>query len=100
MKNYIFSGIFSICILLIYTSCNKDNIIQNEFVDLSQDMGTQNDLLEVNESEVDDQVSAGLIEITTREFPTRTWSAPKGTYPNVLTIDYGTAGVTGPFGHI
>lgn len=100
MKNYILLLILSISLLIAFTSCNKENIIPNEFVDLSQDVSTQNDLLEVNESEVDDQVAAGFLDLITREFPIRSWSGPKGTYPNTLTVDYGTKGVTGRYGHV
>ena len=91
-------GIFSL--MTGITSCHKDSILQNDFIDLSQEMGTQNDLLQPNESEIDDQIAAGLQELSTRGYPTRTWSAPKGTFPNTLTIDYGPTGVSGPYGHV
>lgn len=39
-------GIFSL--MTGITSCHKDSVLQNDFLDLSQEMGTQNDLLQSN----------------------------------------------------
>lgn len=86
---------------LLLPSCNKEQDgIANEFATSSEDMTTQQYLLEVNESEINDQLDLALNALTTRGYPTRTWSQPKGTFPNTLTIDYGTNGVTGPHGHV
>ncbi|MBK8956735.1 MAG: hypothetical protein IPM34_14445 [Saprospiraceae bacterium] len=86
---------------LILPSCNKEQDgIANQFTTSSEDMTTQQYLLEVNESEINEQLELALNNLTTRGYPTRTWSQPKGTYPNTLTIDYGLNGVTGPNGHV
>lgn len=99
-----FNMLFGLCLslgLLFLNACKKDDEgIGNEFVSSSEDLTTQQDLLEDNEYEITDQIENGLMELTTRGFPTRTWTNPKGTYPNTLTIDYGTAGVAGPNGRI
>ncbi len=100
MKNYILFASVLVINFLTFTSCHKDNEVQNDFVDLTLDLATQQDFLESNETEIKEQVEAGLQQPSTREFPTRTWSASKGTYPNTLTIDYGTAGVVGLNGHV
>ncbi len=87
--------------LIWLSSCNKDSdTIANDFVTSSEDYTAQQDLLDANESEITDQIDAGLLALTTRSFPTRTWTNPKGTFPNTLTIDYGPDGVTGPYGHV
>ena len=99
MKNYIRIGFFAM-IAILQQSCNKELNVSNEFIDLTEDQATQQDLLESNEVEVSEQVEASFSAVSTRTYPTRTWSAPKGTYPNTLTVDYGSMGVVGPYGHI
>jgi len=85
----------------LFPSCNKEQDgIANEFASSSEDMTTQQYLLEINESEINDQMDLALNALTTRGYPTRTWSQAKGSYPNTLTIDYGPDGVTGPYGHV
>lgn len=87
--------------LVLMNSCKKeDTNVENEFITSSEDMTTQQDILESNETEISDQIEQGLVSLESRGFPTRTWTNPKGTFPNTLTIDYGTAGVTGPHGHV
>ncbi len=96
-----FLGLFLTFSVLLMNSCKKDDqSISSEFTIASEDLATQQDLLDANETEINDQIASGLLELTTRSFPTRTWSNPKGTYPNTLTIDYGTSGVTGPNGKV
>ncbi len=98
--NRFFSFLLSLGLLWL-TSCNKDNdSVANDFITSSEDFTAQQDILDANETEVTDQIEAGLVALTTRSFPTRTWTNPKGTFPNTLTIDYGPDGVTGPFGHV
>ena len=98
MKFNLILGLSLSLSLLFASSCKKDDEIINEFVTASEDLTTQQDILEANESEITDQIDQGLVSLTTRGFPTRTWTGPKGTFPNTLTIDYGTTGVTGPNG--
>jgi hypothetical protein len=96
-----FFGLFVILSLLVLSSCKKEDTAQdNEFLNASDDLATQQDLLEANETEINEQISFGLMEMETRSFPIRTWANPKGSYPNTLTIDYGTSGVTGPKGKL
>jgi hypothetical protein len=100
MKFNVLFGILLGFAFLLSTSCKKDDAIANEFITVSEDVSTQQDILEANESEVTDEIEIGLQAMTTRGFPTRTWTNPKGTFPNTLTIDYGTNGVTGPHGKV
>ena len=87
--------------MVMLSSCRKDlDLFSNGFTSVSEDYTTQQDILESNETEISEQIENGLLALSTRSFPTRTWSNPKGTYPNILTIDYGPTGVTGPYGRI
>ncbi len=87
--------------LLFSSSCKKDDdSIGSEFVSVSEDLTTQQDILEDNESEISEQIDNGLLSLETRGYPTRTWANTKGTYPNTLTIDYGTIGVADHNGRI
>ena len=96
--------VFSVLAILgvvAFQSCRKDGLFgDNAFVNSSLDLATQQNLLEINESEINDQIENGLQTAQTRTYPVRTWLNAKGTYPNTLIIDYGSAGVTGPNGHI
>ncbi len=98
--NLLLGFCFSMALLFVIACQKDDNSLSNEFVATSEDMTTQQDILEANELEITDQIEVGLFELTTRGFPTRTWANPKGSYPNTLTIDYGTSGVTSPNGHV
>lgn len=91
---------FSLC-LLLFNACKKEETSpSNDFIIVSEDLTTLQDFLEANETEITDQIEKGLMAFTTRGFPTLTWTNPKGTYPNVLTIDYGTLGVVSTAGRV
>ncbi|MCI1268048.1 MAG: hypothetical protein LKG19_15845 [Saprospiraceae bacterium] len=99
MKMYGIIGLLMALVML--SSCRKDlDLFSNGFTTVSEDYTTQQDILESNETEISEQIENGLLAVSSRSFPTRTWSNPKGTYPNILTIDYGTTGVTGPYGRV
>jgi hypothetical protein len=101
MKRSFLWAMFLGPVLFMISSCAKDDDgTANDFVTSSEDITTQQDILDANETEIGDQLEAGLLDLTTRSFPVRTWLNPKGTYPNTLTIDYGPDGVTGPHGHV
>ncbi|MBK8450034.1 MAG: hypothetical protein WBO31_09255 [Saprospiraceae bacterium] len=95
---------FGFCLmmaLIFLSACKKDDdFVISEFIVISEDLTTQQELLEDNELEITEQIETGLQSLMTRGFPTRSWSNTKGTYPNILTIDYGTAGVTSNNGRI
>ena len=87
--------------LWIWSSCVKDrNEIGNNFVTSSEDLTTQQDILDANESEISSQIDLAFVQMTTRSFPTRTWANPKGSFPNTLTIDYGSSGVKDAYNRI
>lgn len=101
MKSPFLMSILGLSTLMLMFSCNKDqDLFLNSSVTSSQDITTQQFLLEANETEINDQIENAFSELITRGFPTRSWAQAKGTYPNTLTIDYGPNGVAGPYGHI
>lgn len=89
------------CILLIsafvtffFNACEKDRYgLENNFILTSEDLTVQQNFLDANEQEITEQIETGLVSMTSRSFPTRSWTFPKGVYPNTLTIDYGPSGV-------
>lgn len=101
MKSPLMMAIIGLSVFILMPSCNKDQETFSPASDTSsEDMTTQQYLLEINESEINDQVDNALLDLSTRGYPTRTWTQAKGIYPNTLTIDYGPNGVTGPHGHV
>lgn len=93
-------GLSLVAICMYMTSCRKEPVTFLNFVNASEDVATHQDILDVNEEEIDDQIAQGFLHVDTRAYPTRTWSAPKGTFPNTLTIDYGPDGVNGPHNRV
>lgn len=101
MKSSFLMAIIGLSLFILFPSCNKDqDSFSNALLSTSEDMTTQQYLLEVNETEIYEQLDQAFLDLSTRGYPTRTWSQPKGIYPNTLTIDYGPTGVTGPHGHV
>lgn len=90
-------GLFGVAGLMVFNACKKDN----DTTDLTsvEDVNTSQDLLE----DVDDEVNeTGYLVDNTQTAASRTCvtvtaEKPKGTYPNTITIDYGT-GCTGRHG--
>jgi hypothetical protein len=90
--------------MLFFSACNKDSLepTETEVQDMSvatEDLGNAESYLQTAEDESDETVflrgnnPAGTC-------PTLTWSATRGTYPNQLTVDYGTTGCAGRSGRL
>ena len=88
--------------MLAFAACKKDSLepTETEIQDMSvatEDLGNAESYLQTAEDESDEVVflrgnnPAGTC-------PTLTWTATRGTYPNQLTVDYGTTGCTGRSG--
>lgn len=84
---------------VFFTACRRvdDIAATQETITTSEDLAD----LETIYQDVEDNADA---EIETRgpenECPTITFAQPQGTFPNTITIDYGTEGCPGPNGHI
>ena len=101
MKHNAIIILFLVINLVLLNSCVKDrDELTNNFILASEDLTAQQDLLDANELEITEQIDLGLIAMTTRSFPTRSWANPKGSYPNTLTIDYGPTGVKDAYNRI
>ena len=97
MKNQIF--VFALgATLALFTACKKESSVTTfeESIATSQELTAQQDEVQSNDDEITYQVDErGGGD---NDCPTRTWAQPKGTYPNTLTIDFGTTGCVGKDG--
>ncbi len=78
-----------------FTACKKDTAATTyeESVSTTQELTVHQDQVQAADAEITYQADErGGGDSTC---PTRTWLQPKGTYPNTLTIDYGTTGCVG-----
>lgn len=101
MKHNAIVSLLLIFNIFILNSCVKDrNELTNNFVSTSEDLTAQQDLLDANELEITQQIEVGLLAMTSRSFPTRSWTNPKGSFPNTLTIDYGPTGVKDSYNRV
>ncbi len=104
MKSFIFTGLIAFALLFV-VSCQKnddsnvsastDAINTTNDAAVSMYAEVQNDLESIDEL-ADNQVENGFNSLEVRESPSCpsiTSTAPKGTFPNTVTIDYG-AGCT------
>jgi len=78
----------------LFQSCKKDNAV-DEDVTTSEDLATSEDFSEQIDFAVDVAIEERGGGSTC---PTVTLAQPWGTWPNTITIDYGTTGCTGPNG--
>lgn len=105
MKNYFFVVLST---LLIFSACTNDSntedmneLTTQEMVETTEDAAISQTLIEVAADEADYQIeyrSGG--GNPPDECPVITSEFPRGTYPNTITIDWGTDGCEGPRGHI
>jgi hypothetical protein len=98
-----FMGIATLSILF-FAACKKDSLepTETEIQDMSvatEDLGNAESYLQTAEDESDEVVflrgntPAGTC-------PTLTWTTTRNTYPNQLTVDYGTTGCKGRSGRV
>ncbi|MFZ1496652.1 MAG: hypothetical protein WAS72_06310 [Saprospiraceae bacterium] len=87
--------IVALLVASLFSACRKDNTDNYDYnLITAEDDITARDLLEDNDEELDLQI--GFREPTT--CPAITYQYPQGTFPNTITIDYGTDGCAGPGG--
>jgi hypothetical protein len=92
-KYLVFAGMLLIG-ALAFSSCKKDNPVDEE-VATSEDVATAEDfsaeLDQIADMAVEERGGGGVC-------PKVTLAQPWGTWPNTITVDYGTTGCTGPNG--
>ena len=77
------------------TACQKDEPEQDAEYDSAQSLSNANSVMD----DIDDEATFRLSGSTTSSTcAVVTYANPQGTFPNTITIDYGT-GCTGPYGH-
>jgi hypothetical protein len=85
-------------IILVMTACDKDEsaIPEDENISIAEDIGLAEYLVENSED-----VSEDALELRdgNSTCPEVTFEQPQGTFPNTITIDFGT-GCEGPHGHV
>jgi hypothetical protein len=94
-------GLLSIAILItVFVSCKKDSILDDveTYVAASQNNGDSENLAQGSDEDADYEIETASIRGGT--CPTVTFASPKGTFPNTITVDYGTTGCAGPKGRI
>jgi hypothetical protein len=95
---------FAALSMLFFAACKKDSLepTETEVQDMSiatEDLGNAESYLQTAEDESDEVVflrgnnPAGTC-------PTLTWTGTRGTFPNQLTVDYGTTGCAGRSGRL
>lgn len=79
-------------------SCKKDDVDSSDSTDAA--LATTNGQSAM--AEVSDEATYRMEDpsVSTGGCPTLTWAAEKGTFPNTLTIDFGTSGCEGLNGHV
>lgn len=93
MKTNLLFAVILFAGLISLNSCKKEtlsNVV--DFVTTTEDIGTQNDFILATEEEAD-VISFGLLDngaAEERGCGTVTYEKPKGTYPNTITIDFGS----------
>ncbi len=90
-------SVFFLAAVLILSACRRDSDDRNSFVNTSQDVSDMETTVQNADMEVDAEIQAFTAN---QDCPTITWQNPEGTYPNTVTIDYGTEGCEGPHGHV
>jgi hypothetical protein len=96
-KSFFFLTFLAVAILSLQ-SCKKEASFESE-QNTAESIVAHNDLTEVAEAEIDEAIPDNFSGQTAddRGCATVTYAQPKGTWPNVITIDYGT-GCTQPGG--
>lgn len=79
------------------TACQKDDPEQDLDTDSAQTLSNANSVMDDLDDEATYRMAA---ESATGDCPTVTYAQAKGTFPNTVTIDYGSEGCPGPLGHI
>jgi hypothetical protein len=103
MKKVLLQSLFLalIAISLTFGACKKDSNTTFSADDIvqadanSQDLGNAESLTQTAEDESDISIQANMTSC-----PAVSFAAPRGTFPNTITIDYGIVGCAGPSGRI
>lgn len=96
MKKFLLGFIALSFITFIISSCQKDNSLDNvttteAILTTSEDVSDIESLTQSTEDEVDMDIENGPAGGPNGTCPTITFSAPRGTFPQTVTIDFGTA---------
>ncbi len=102
MKKVLFqlSALALVIFCLTFVACKKDNstLTADDIVQFdasSEDLSNGESLTQTSEDESDISIQANMTSC-----PAISYAAPRGTFPNTITIDYGTTGCAGPSGRI
>jgi hypothetical protein len=96
MKNWFFLMLLTLTVGVFFTACNRDKSDYANEASTTEDVNDAEAIMVNVEMEADEDMQA----LMTTECPIVTWTAPQGTFPNTVTIDYGTDGCEGPNGHM
>ncbi len=90
-KTFWVASIFCISVFA-FQSCKKDEVDAIAEKTTAEDIVSLNDLGEIIDAEIDESIPNNLTELSVedRSCATVTYAQPKGTWPNTITIDYGT----------
>jgi hypothetical protein len=100
MKNVFLKIMFLALIITAINACKKETVLDDieAFVASSQNNGDTENLSQGSDEDADDEIETAASRGGT--CPTITFASPKGTYPNTITVDYGTTGCAGAKGRI
>ena len=99
MKKIAFALMSLFAVATMFTACGRLDDVQTtqEAVETSEDVVD----MEVIFQDVEDDTDSDLeTRGPQNDCPIVTFASPEGTFPNTITIDYGTEGCAGPNGHI
>ncbi len=102
MKNVFAKVLFMLILLISINACKKENVSIIEdfenYIASSQNNGDTENLTQNTDEEADYDIETAATRGGT--CPTVTYAKTKGTFPNTITIDYGTTGCTGLKGRL
>lgn len=96
MKKALLYVSFLMIALVAFNACKKDNN-NDEIIATAEDLAMSEDFAEQNDADIDQGIED---RGGSNPCPVVTLAQPWGTWPNTITIDYGTDGCTRPDGRI
>ncbi|MBI5916825.1 MAG: hypothetical protein HY842_15730 [Bacteroidetes bacterium] len=97
MKIFKLLAMATLLVGVLFTACKKDeDTVQSQQIMAAEDQTTANDLYEDVDEQVDDAIETRGGGGST--CPTVTLDPADGSYPRIMTIDFGTDGCVGPDG--